>query len=163
MNDEIVRFLCSYCGQKIDGSAEQIGTETHCPTCGKSFRLERIGVARSAKTGRLKCYLGMFRQYAVFKGRTCRREFWWALLFHFIVSSFVCFIADWQECLELCYLVVVLLPLSALHVRRLHDTNKSGWWIFLLFLPVLNIACIVWLATDGDRGRNRFGNDPKGR
>ena len=56
-----------------------------------------------------------------------------------------------------------LLPMIAIQFRRLHDTNKSGWWWLLLPLPVINLAYFVWLMDDGDKGRNRFGPDPKGR
>jgi len=45
--------------------------------------------------------------------------------------------------------------------RRLHDTGKIGWWWLLQFMPILQIVCLVWIATDGDVGRNRFSPDPK--
>ena len=102
----------------------------------------------------------MFKRYVGFRGRSCRREFWWAFLLNTIVS-FVLAIVD--EAVFGIYFLVALLPLMAIQVRRLHDTSKSGWWVFLLPMPILNIAYLVWLATDGDKGKNRFGDDPKWR
>ena len=118
------------------------------------------------------CYFGMFKQYFGFRGRTRRREFWWAFLFNTIVGFVVVFLdgfvfSDYDSLkynglLIGIYMLASFLPLLALQVRRLHDTNKSGWWVLLSLMPVLNIAYLVWLATDGDKGDNRFGKDPKG-
>jgi uncharacterized membrane protein YhaH (DUF805 family) len=115
----------------------------------------------------------MFRQYFGFRGRARRREFWWALFFNLIVSFVVAFLDgfvfsgydshEFRGSLFGIYWLASFLPLIAIQVRRLHDTNKSGWWVLLSLVPVLNIAYLVWLATDGDKGDNRFGKDPKGR
>lgn len=54
-----------------------------------------------------------------------------------------------------------LLPMLAVTARRLHDTNKSGWWVLLTLVPVLHLAYLAWILTNGDKGPNRFGPDPK--
>ena len=160
MRKDRVRFQCAFCGQISEGSADCVGAEGDCPSCGKSFRLEALGEVPIKKPNCLKCYLDMFKRYVGFRGRSCRREFWWAFLLNTIVS-FVLAIVD--EAVFGIYFLVALLPLMAIQVRRLHDTSKSGWWVFLLPMPILNIAYLVWLATDGDKGKNRFGNDPLAR
>lgn len=59
--------------------------------------------------------------------------------------------------------LVIFLPTLAAGVRRLHDTDRSGWWLLLMFLPVIGaIVLIVFLAQKGTAGTNRFGPDPLG-
>ena len=119
----------------------------------------------------LMCFFGIFKQYVKFSGRARRREFWYALLFNWIVVGIAKiidgFIFDeydyYRNLLPCLYIFASLLPMVAIQFRRLHDTNKSGWWWLLLPLPVVNLAYFVWLMDDGDKGRNRFGPDPKGR
>ena len=166
-----VRFKCSNCGQMFEGSSEDVGAEAECPLCSKAFKLEAIGMAPAARPNGLQCYLGIFRQYVKFSGRARRREFWYAFVFNWIAIFIASFIDglffdeydDHQHLFPGLYLLASLLPMIAIQFRRLHDTNKSGWWWLLLPLPVINIAYFVWLMDNGDKGRNRFGPDPKGR
>jgi uncharacterized membrane protein YhaH (DUF805 family) len=56
----------------------------------------------------------------------------------------------------------LFLPNLAMQIRRLHDLDRSGWWVLLAFIPLIGIiVLIVWWATEGTRGSNRFGGDPK--
>jgi uncharacterized membrane protein YhaH (DUF805 family) len=58
--------------------------------------------------------------------------------------------------------LALFLPMMAVTVRRLHDTDRSGWWILLGLIPVVgSIVVIVWLCQDGNSGPNRFGDSPK--
>lgn len=166
MNNESKRFCCPRCGQLSSESTLIFGAEVKCSKCGKSFKPNDSGVVSSENPNALVCYFRMFKRYRDFKGRIRRREFWRA----FLLNEIVCFIlavlgglfcAD-CDVVEF-YLIVSLLPMLAIQVRRLHDTNKSGLWVLLSPVPVLNIAYLVWLATDGDKGGNRFGADPKGK
>jgi uncharacterized membrane protein YhaH (DUF805 family) len=62
------------------------------------------------------------------------------------------------------YSLATLIPALAVNVRRLHDTDRSGWWLFIQLVPILGtIVLLVFLATDGTKGDNRFGPDPKAR
>ena len=161
-----VVFKCPHCGQMFTGFREDVGAVAECPSCGKSFTLEASGRALETRPNGLMCYLGMFRKYFGFKGRMRRRDFWWAFLFWWLVY-FVSMIVDfiiWGSP-NWCTAIVslgTLIPLIAAQVRRLHDTNKSGWWIPLILLCPINIAYFVWLASEGDKGQNRFGPDAKG-
>ncbi len=57
--------------------------------------------------------------------------------------------------------LVLLLPGLGLCVRRLHDTNRSGWWILIGFIPVVGwILLIVWFCQDSQRGPNQYGPEP---
>ncbi|CDH24753.1 DUF805 domain-containing protein [Xenorhabdus bovienii] len=57
------------------------------------------------------------------------------------------------------YAIVIFIPSLAVMIRRLHDTNRSGWWFLLAFVPILSIALLVFFCLEGD---NDFGADPKG-
>jgi uncharacterized membrane protein YhaH (DUF805 family) len=59
--------------------------------------------------------------------------------------------------------LAVLLPGIAVSVRRLHDLDRSGWWLLLAFVPVVGIiVLLIWFCTKGTDGSNRFGPDPLG-
>jgi len=55
-----------------------------------------------------------------------------------------------------------LIPSIAVLMRRLHDTNRSGWWFLLAFVPLLNLVLLVFMFLDGTAGDNDYGRDPKG-
>lgn len=171
MSNGNIKFKCPHCGQVSEGLAQYAGTEDNCPSCGKRFQLVAMTEVLTQKQNCLMCYVGMLRRYVGFSGRTPRREFWWALLFNTIASFIVAVLDgivftgynDPQGLFIWIYLLATLLPLLAIQVRRLHDTNKSGWWVLLVPIPVINLAYLVWLATDSDKGTNRFGADTKSR
>lgn len=165
------RFRCPHCGQISEGASEFIGMETSCPSCGKAFKLEAADEALAKRPNGLQCYLGIFKNYVKFRGRARRREYWYAVLFN-VIAGVIARVIDVlvfdeydskQGLIIGLFGLAVALPMLAVTSRRLHDTGKSGWWLLLQFMPVLQIACFVWLATDGDKGINRFGPDPKGR
>lgn len=95
-------------------------------------------------------------KYATFDGRASRSEYWWFILFHFIVSAVAAALSD-----NIYYAVVIglFLPSIAVGVRRLHDRDKSGWWMLLVFLPLIgSIILIVWYCQRGTESDNRFGS-----
>ncbi len=106
-------------------------------------------------------------KYVDFSGRACRSEYWYWVLFVFIAS--VCFsvldiaifpAAEWSP-LSTVFSLAVLLPGLAVGGRRLHDINRSAWWLLLYLVPVVGwIILIVWAIFEGTRGPNRFGPDP---
>ncbi len=59
--------------------------------------------------------------------------------------------------------LAILLPAIAVTVRRLHDTDRSGWWIFLGLIPIIgSLVLLFWYVSRGTEGDNRFGPDPLG-
>ena len=116
-------------------------------------------------------YLKVLRQYFDFSGRARRKEYWMFFLFNLLVSI-VLAISDamlgtldtetgWGL-LGALYAIAVLIPGLAVSVRRLHDRDKSGWWLLLAFIPLIGgIVLLVWFVMEGDGGSNRFGSDPK--
>lgn len=110
-------------------------------------------------------FIKMLQNYANFKDRTSRADFWWAYLGNFIVGfvvGFVCgFLGDFGSLLSSLVTLALLVPGLALSVRRLHDIGKS--WTYLLFalIPLVGgIILIIWFAKAGDPGDNMYGPDP---
>jgi uncharacterized membrane protein YhaH (DUF805 family) len=90
-----------------------------------------------------------FRKWVTFSGRAGRAEYWWFTLFTVLVYTAA-------------FAVVVLLPSLSVFIRRLHDTDHSGWWYFFNLIPLVGaIVLFVFTLTEGTRGENRFGNDPQ--
>lgn len=124
----------------------------------------------------------VFSQYATFSGRARRSEFWFWYLFLVIVATVEgvllgvvgtasldtttgTFGAGYFVVTSLVGLITLALavPTIAVMVRRLHDQDKSGFYWFMSFIPLAGpIIMIVFYATDGTHGPNRFGPDPKG-
>lgn len=164
---DAMTFHCPKCGQGYEGSSGDFGAEFECERCGEAFRLEpeaaRPASGRRRPSG-FVCWLGMLRRYFGFRGRMRRREFWWAFLFQ---TAYLAALAVADEAAESGGLVfsigslAVACPMLAAVSRRLHDTDKSAWWMLLSVVPVLNLAYFAWLLTGGDKGWNRFGPSPK--
>ena len=118
----------------------------------------------------MKWYFETLRKYAVFAGRARRREYWMFELWHalILVALFVIDIKvsasghNQAAVLTGLYLLATALPSLAGLVRRLHDTNHSGWWIFISLVPLVGQFILLrLLIKDGDPGPNRFGPNPK--
>jgi uncharacterized membrane protein YhaH (DUF805 family) len=112
-------------------------------------------------------YLHVLKHYAEFSGRARRSEYWNFVLLNLIVA-FVLSFADTvvRKILGFgvfgpVYALVVLLPSIAVSIRRLHDTDRSGWWLLLAFVPIVGLVLIWFLAEDGNAGTNRYGQNPK--
>ena len=115
--------------------------------------------------------INAFKQYADFKGRARRKEFWYFVLFNIIVSFILGFVdgilglADKQSGIGLLgglYLLAVLIPSLAIEVRRLHDTNRSGWFILIAFIPIIGgFILLYFLVQDSNPSENKYGPNPK--
>jgi uncharacterized membrane protein YhaH (DUF805 family) len=100
-------------------------------------------------------------KYATFQGRAVRSEYWYFVLFIFIVEI-VTYLVDMgvfgHPILYTIAILALILPSLAAGVRRLHDTDRSGWWLFISLIPLIgSILLIVWFCTSGTPGANRFG------
>lgn len=110
-------------------------------------------------------YVDVLKNYTGFSGRARRTEFWMFVLFNIIISIVLLVIGLVLKFpfLGLIYSLAILLPSLAVSVRRLHDTGKSGWWLFISLVPFVGgIILIIFNATEGTRGDNQYGPDPKG-
>lgn len=123
------------------------------------------------------------RRYADFRGRSQRMEFWMFALFAFLAGvvaaildgllgmgrlmhssggGFYSVVWETRGPISVMVSLALLVPRFALTVRRLHDINRSGWWLLLILVPLFGwIALLVFYCTEGTRGPNRFGPDPR--
>ena len=114
-------------------------------------------------------YLEALRKYAEFDGRARRQEFWTFQLFNLIIIVGLAFVdvatgiaaeSD-QFVLASIYSLVVLIPHLAVSVRRLHDTNRSGWFLLITLVPLIGVVIfLVFMAEEGQKGENEYGPDP---
>jgi len=87
-----------------------------------------------------------FSKYADFNGRASKSEFWWWVLFVFLATIAANILNDK---LGILISLVTLLPNIAVTARRLHDTNRSGWWQLIGIIPVIGwIIMIVWCVQE---------------
>ena len=106
-----------------------------------------------------------FSKYVDFTGRARRSEYWLFALFNFVVNIFVQIVDAAVGASNILVLIVGLglfLPGLAVGIRRLHDTDRSGWFSLLALIPIVGtIVLLVFLCQDSKPGENRFGRSPK--
>jgi len=117
-------------------------------------------------------YLMVLKKYAQFEGRSRRKELWMFTLFNCLFSwpLYILGLVFHENvlgtiffCLYVLYLLAIIVPCLAVSVRRLHDTGKSGWFYFLIFIPLVGaIILLVFFVLDSDPGANEYGPNPKG-
>jgi uncharacterized membrane protein YhaH (DUF805 family) len=94
-----------------------------------------------------------FKKYAAFDGRASRSEFWWWFLFTFLASMATGIVS---QALSALFSLAVLVPSLAVGARRLHDTDRSAWFLLLWFIPLIGwIVLIVWAIQEG-KEPNRY-------
>lgn len=122
-------------------------------------------------------YMEVMRKYAVFRGRARRKEYWMFQLTNMLVIIILAFSlalvipsAIHQNrsplllfvVLIVAYILAAAVPSVAVSVRRLHDTNLSGWWVLLGMVPLGGIVLLVMHVLDSVPGPNLYGPNPKG-
>jgi len=115
-------------------------------------------------------YIEALKKYAVFTGRARRKEYWYFSLFNIIFSfgfGFLDGVLGLVGSFGLgplggVYTLAMLLPGIGVSIRRLHDTDRSGWWLLLALIPFIGgIVLLVFMVLDSTPGNNRFGPNPK--
>ena len=116
-------------------------------------------------------YISVLRNYAVFEGRARREEYWYFVLFNVIAVVLLNFLDGFfgmqdketqKGLLTTVYTIAVLVPSIAVAVRRLHDTNRSGWWILLYLIPLLGaLVLFIFFVFDSEKETNEYGVNPK--
>ena len=116
-------------------------------------------------------YLHVLKNYATFSGRARRKEYW----MFFLISALISIVLTLLDILLGTYSVeyeaglfsglyslLILIPSIAVVVRRLHDTDRSGWWILISLIPLIGVLVLfVFTCLDSQPGTNRFGVNPK--
>ncbi|MFT4715487.1 MAG: uncharacterized membrane protein YhaH (DUF805 family) [Paracoccaceae bacterium] len=110
-----------------------------------------------------------FSKYVVWKGRASRSEYWWFALFSMLGSIALSIVdaatlglsENGSGLFSGLFSLAMFLPSLSVMVRRFHDTDRSGWWFWLLLVPIVGwVIVIVFLATKGTDGDNSYGHDP---
>ena len=120
----------------------------------------------------MEWYLLVWKRFAEFNGRSRRKEYWMFTLFNMLICLLLYIpglvlvrvnpIGVVFVCIYFLYALAVMIPSLSCYVRRLHDRGKSGWWVFLNFVPLIGaIVVLVWLASDSVPGMNEYGPNPK--
>ena len=111
----------------------------------------------------MKYYIEAFKRFAEFKGRSNRPQYWYFVLFNFIISIAILIFelsvgltstTEGSGPIRAIYSFATFIPSLAVAVRRMHDIGKSGWYVLI---PIYNI---ILLATAGEEGENQYGPDP---
>jgi len=95
-----------------------------------------------------------FSKYAEFNGRAARSEFWWWVLFVFLAS---CALSIISPMLSGLFSLGVLLPNIAIGARRLHDTDRSGWFQLVVIIPLIGWLLMIYWCVQEAKEPNRFG------
>jgi len=172
---------CTKCGKELPPNSK------FCVDCGAAIVLEpqtkkeeAIAITSPARETKkekkiMNYYLEVLKKYAVFTGRAQRAEYWYFFLFHIIISFVLVILAMLASpegdvgllsgiilALYTLYFWVVLIPGIAVSVRRLHDTNHSGRWLFIILVPIIGvIVLLVFMVRDSQPGANKYGPNPK--
>lgn len=106
-----------------------------------------------------------FSKYATFSGRTSRSGYWWFYLFYVLVLVGATIVDAVIKVPILTGLAVLalLLPSLAVLVRRLHDTDHSGWWILISFIPLVGTIVLLVFACTDSGPPNKHGDGPDGK
>ena len=110
-------------------------------------------------------YLRALKNYAGFSGRAPRIEYWLFGLFNIVVAFGLGLVGELVSqglgaALAGIYYIAVLIPSLAVSVRRLHDTNRSGWWLLISVIPFGGIVLLIFFLLRGTAGDNDYGPDP---
>ena len=117
-------------------------------------------------------YLEVLKKYVVFNGRARRKEYWYFVLFNIIIGIVLGIIDNvigtfsaeaGMGLLGGIYTLAILIPGIAVSVRRLHDTDRTGWWLLIGLIPLIGaIVLFVFMVLDSEPGDNQYGSNPKG-
>ena len=102
-----------------------------------------------------------YKKFFDFSGRASKSEYWWFQLYGIIIYGLL-FVFQGDLALVFSILAIAnTIPLWAAAVRRLHDTDKSGWFVLISIIPFIGLIIIFLLIADGSKGKNKFGPKPK--
>lgn len=118
----------------------------------------------------MKWYFHALRNYAVFRGRARRREYWTFELMNAAIALALFVLAvelgkagyPYFVSLPFLYIAATMIPSLSSLIRRLHDTGRSGWWFWINLIPLFGpISMFIFTVEDSQAGENRYGPNPK--
>lgn len=163
-----INTCCSNCGQEIlarTGFCSKCGTPVHASSpqtqsAKYAAPMNNTGMRNSMSAGKspngIEWCFEALKKYAVFSGRARRMEFWMFYLFYTVIYFLALILDAMGGCGIFSSLVSfgALLPFIGVGIRRMHDTNRSGWW------SIVPIASLIFAAEKGTTGPNQYGPDP---
>ena len=118
----------------------------------------------------MQWFTAVLKKYATFSGRARRREYWFFTLFYILIYIALILVdmvtgslsGGGIGLLSGLFALGMLIPSLAVTFRRLHDTNRSGWWILISLIPLIGgIVLLVFMVMDSQPGMNDYGDNPK--
>jgi uncharacterized membrane protein YhaH (DUF805 family) len=111
-------------------------------------------------------YLDVLKnKYATFSGRARRKEYWMFFLFNVLVAiglGIIEALIGTGGLIGALYSLAVLIPGIAVTVRRLHNTSRTGWWVLIVFVPLVGaLILLIFMVLDSQPGDNEYGPNPK--
>ena len=148
-------MFCPKCGKENSNDVK------FCSSCGVNISAPNLvapptGVASEQMTFG-KSISTCFAKYVDFKGRASRPEFWWFYLFT-VILTWGSILVDSSQILSTIISLATFLPTFAAGSRRLHDTNKSGWWQLLMLTIIGLIPLVIWWSSKGTDQDNQYGS-----
>ena len=150
-------MFCPKCGKENSDGAR------FCGGCGANIEILASPNLAAAPTSVVsepmtfsKSLSTCLSKFVDFSGRATRPEYWWFYLFT-VLLSWGSMIVDSSQVLSGLISLVLLLPSLAVSARRLHDTDRSAWWLLIAFTIIGLIPLIIWLASKGNDQANEYG------
>ena len=119
----------------------------------------------------MEWFIYALQRFREFNGRSRRREFWNYVLFYLLLGIGATFLDNLFGFSDLgdnvgpiyaLFFLIMLIPSLAVSVRRLHDVDKSGWFLLVGFIPIIGfIWLLIYYLREGTYGPNPYGDDPK--
>lgn len=116
-------------------------------------------------------FIAALKKYATFSGRAQRSEYWYFIFFYFLITVVLALLDSMTGSfngdsgyglLSGLFSLAMIIPNIAVGVRRLHDTDRTGLWMLLAFIPIIgSIVLLIFFLQDSQTGDNRFGANPK--
>jgi len=102
-----------------------------------------------------------FNKYATFSGRATRSEYWWFVLFillaYIVLLALTSVMPDLASIAFGVFVLGTIIPQMSVAVRRLHDSDKSGWWLLINFIPFGSLVLLYFYVVEGTEGDNQYG------
>lgn len=166
-----LNFSSSNCRSRSRNAPGRSG-ERRVDGPGRLFQLPRrsgTDAFRGGPMNFLQAVATCFRKYAVFSGRAARSEYWYFVLFYTLghiaasILDAVILRTPNSQVFSSLFDLILFLPFLGVEIRRLHDVDRSGWWVFIsLTIVGLIYPLLVWKCRKGTVGPNRYGDDPFG-
>ena len=151
---------------QLAGLAIVLSRQTESDTYGLRIRGPENGMEKD-----MSWFLLALNKYATFTGRSRRSEYWFFGLFYLIFVVALAFVdglagtydqASGAGLFSSIFALALFIPSLAVAVRRLHDTDRSGWWLLISLIPLIGaIVILVFVLMDSTPGENRYGPNPK--